>query len=374
MKTRIFFRALQRGWWVILMTALVALATSMLVSYLTEPVYKVSAKFIVIASAYPTSENNELNPSSIQSRVVAATTFAEIMNSQNIKTKTLQSLDLQSGNAEKYNYQASVVPNSSIIQLTASGPNSQIVALLANTVGDQTIIYFSQTNQGGEVSFLDKAIPATTPTSPQPLRDAAIALELGIITGAILVFIIEQLRVPLEAYRMRLHFDGNTGVYSLGYFSRLVEETLAGNSDKILTIGIIELQGLHDLHDTIPLQDFHRLLRLAIDSIRRDLRGDDVIARWDNVAFIVMMQDTHVESAVRVFDRIRIRLLRPVEINRMDVSIQFNPYIGVCEYSGNLTVQEIFENAYAALNHAHQGSGLSIWKKDDSLIVKKDME
>ena len=374
MKTRIFLRTLQRNWWLILMTALIAVIVSMLVSYLTEPVYKVSAKFIVVTSTHLASENGELNDSDVQSRVVVAFTFLEIINSQNVMTKALQSLEPQLEDVDKYNHLANVVPNSSVIELIVTGPNSQTATLLANTIGEQAIIYYNQIDQGFNIALLDKAVPAIIPTRPRPLHDASVALLIGIITGITLAFVRGQLQYPLEAYRMRLSLDSATGVYSIGYFSRLIEGRIAGNADSILTVGIIELQGLLDFFDIIPTQDLNRLLILATDSIRRELRGDDIIGRWDNATFIVMMQDTTEAAAVRIFDKIRTRLVKPVQVDRVDASIQFNPYIGVCEYSGDLTAQEIFESAYAALNQARQGSGLSVWKKDNSIIVEKNIE
>ena len=51
METKLYFRMLQRGWWIILSTALVAVTAALITSYFTIPLYRATTRFILSPSA-----------------------------------------------------------------------------------------------------------------------------------------------------------------------------------------------------------------------------------------------------------------------------------------------------------------------------------
>jgi diguanylate cyclase (GGDEF)-like protein len=362
MELKLYFQILKRGWWLVVLTALIAFATSLGASFLVTPQYKATARFIlspsVVVADGPNSVLDGLNTLDRQS-VIA--TYAEIMNSNRIYTDALGFMQLQPDDLKDYAYEVVVLPNSSVLELNVTGPDPQVAAKIANALGSQTINFSSHLNQVINIDFLDTAVPPVIPFSPQPLRDAGIATVLGLICGSILAIISEQLRLSFEAFRQRLHYDNETGVYNNKYFSQLVEDELIQHPEDVLTIGIVELDGLRDIVDTFPNVVMQRILQDVTDSLRKELRGNDIIGRWTNLSFIVMLPNTLGMAANRIFERIFQSLSEPVKVNQFNVVVNLDAHIGGAEYGKHISAQELFDKANGALEQARRTNELPVY-------------
>ena len=262
MELNLYLQMIRRGWWLVVLTALIALTTSLGASFLVTPQYEVVARFIItpgaIGESSPQTILNGLNTINNQS---VMETYAEVMNSDRIYNDALAFLQLQPIDLKDYTYESTVLPSSSILELSVRGPDPNRATDIANAVGYQTINFTRRLNQVINLDFLDLAVPSSIPYSPQPLRNAVLATVLGLFGGLALVIVREQLRASLETFRQRTHLDNETGVYTKKYFSRLVEDELARHPDDVLSIGIVELGGLRDIYDTFPIAALQRILQ-----------------------------------------------------------------------------------------------------------------
>jgi diguanylate cyclase (GGDEF)-like protein len=318
------------------------------------PIYQTTARFIIVPNASLTSGQAVLDSLNTLDRVTVVTTYAEIMNSQRVYADTLHLLNLEPKNLIDYKYQAVVLPDTSILELSVTGPNPEAVATLANSIGYETIDLTRGMKQIFDINFLDIAQPPLIPISPQPLQDAIVALMLGLIGGAAVVILSEQLRTPVEVYRQRLRKDGVTGVYNNRYFPRLIEEELAQNPDNLLTLGYIELNGLKELHDTLPVTSLHWALQKITLLLQKELRGSDMIGRWNDSTFVVMLPNTPGHGANTIFERIYQVLSAPIELGQLGSVVNLDPHIGGAEYSNNISIEELLEKSDIALNQARR--------------------
>lgn len=377
MEIKLYFRMLQRGWWLVLLVALVSLLASLIASFLAVPRYKTTARFIISPGSLLTSEGNPetviagLETLDLPS-VVA--TYTEVMASQRILVDSLNYLEIENYVPKDYEIDANVLPESTVLELTVAGTDPVLVTDLANAIGYQTILFTRSINRIYELNVLDEALQPESPYSPSPLRDAGLSLLLGLVGGAILAILSEQIRIPLEAYRQRLQLDTETGVYNSRHLTRLLEEEVSKNSSEVLSIGIIELNGMSDLAGTLPTVGVVRVLNSVTDTLRRELRGNDNIGRWNNNSFIVMLPMTSAESASRIFNRIYQSLLMPVELPQYDVTINLDPHVGGGEYSNGITAQELLEKAVGALDQSKRGTSnpVYIWEMRNPFWVQKE--
>ena len=200
MEVRLYFRMLQRNWWLILLTAIVALTVSLTISYLATPQFSAVARFIIVPSSSLTSGADVVRSLDTLDRRSVVATYAEVMNSSRILENAANFLNLDAATILKdYSIQAVDLPDSSVLELTVSGPNPQLAAQLANAIGFQSITFTRSLNLIYELNFLDTAVAPELPFSPEPLRDGAVAVFLGLAVGAILAVVSEQIRVPIEA-------------------------------------------------------------------------------------------------------------------------------------------------------------------------------
>lgn len=364
MEIKLYFRMLQRGWWIIVLTALIALSASLTVSYFAVPQYKVTARFIITPGSFLTSEGDPeaviagLETLDLPS-VVA--TYTEVMNSQRILNEALSYLGVTEFVPLDYAINAVALPKSSVLELNVLGPDPVLTADLTNAIGYETILYTRRINRIYDFDFLDHAIAPTAPISPKPLRDAGLSLMLGLVAGAVLAILSEQLRIPLEAYRQRMRLDMDTEVYNYRYFIRLVEDKLAEKPSDVHSIGIVELSGLEELSGTLPSQGLQRVLRSITDRLRKELRGNDVIGRWSDEGFIVMLPLTTGESATTIFTRIYESLKVPVNLPQYGTKINLDPCVGGAQYSNNIASSELLEKAEQALEESRRSESKPVY-------------
>jgi diguanylate cyclase (GGDEF)-like protein len=362
MELNLYLQMLRRGWWLVALTTLIALTTTLGISFLVTPQYEVVARFIITPNALGESNPdavlsglNTINNSSVM------TTYAEIMNSNRIYSDTLAFLQLQSSALEKYTYESVVLPDSSVLELTVKGPDPQLAADIANAIGQQTINFTRHLNQVINLDFLDLAEPSSIPYSPNPLQNAGLAIVLGLAGGVVLVIVRDQLRASLETFRQRINLDNETGVYTKKYFSRLVEDELAQHPNDLLSIGIVELNGLRDITDTFPIAALQRILQRVTGSLRKELRGNDIIGRWNEISFIVMLPNTPGVAANRIFERIFQALSEAVNLDQFNMVVKLDAHIGGAEYGNHITANELFEKSNSALDQARRDNEVPVY-------------
>jgi diguanylate cyclase (GGDEF)-like protein len=354
MEIRLYLQILRRGWWIILATTLTAVIVALTASFLATPQYEAIAHFIITPSVVQTTGRPDVLLQGLNTIDNVTTTYAQVMSSARIYTDAMAFLGLQPSDLNKYSYKASVIPNSSVLELSVSGPDPQMTAKLANAIGFATISFTRNLNQIINIDFLDTAVPPTAPTSPQPMRDAGLALLLGLIVGAALAIFSEQFRLSFDTIQRRLHMDNVTGVYTGKYFPTLVAENLSKNPQSEFAVGIVELTGLSDLLDSIPIVSLQRVLRIVTEILHRELRGNDVVGRWNDISFIIMLPGTTGPDATGIFERIFLALSGPIDLGPGGLNINLDVHIGGAEYGSGVTVQEYLQKVSKALDQTRR--------------------
>jgi diguanylate cyclase (GGDEF)-like protein len=361
MELKLYLRMLQRGWWMILLTALVAVAISLTISYFAVPQYQAVARFIITPGASATSSAAVIDSLNTLDRRSVVATYAEVMNSQKILLGSQESLQLPEAMREEFVVQAVVLPDANVLELTVTGPEPSSVAGLANTIGYQSILFSHSLNMTYALNFLDEATPPSQPISPQPLRDAAVALVLGLVAGSTIAIVSEQIRIPLEAYRQRGRIDSVTGIYNARYFRQLLSEELVKDPDGSLSLGIVELSGLRELQETLLPAALQYLLRKVTGTLKNELRGNDIIGRWGDISFVVLLPTTPGKAAKRTLDRIYQALSQEIVLDAYDITINVDPHIGGAVYSNSITAQELINKAEDSLVEAHSSGATPVF-------------
>jgi diguanylate cyclase (GGDEF)-like protein len=375
MELRLYFQMLQRGWWIILLVAIIAFTASLGFSYTAVPQYNAVARFIITPGSSLTTGRDVVSGLQTLDRGIVAT-YVEVMNSRRIMSESLAALNINPTDIQnQYTILVVELPDSSVIELSVSGPNPNIAADLANTIGNNTISFARSLNTVYIINVLDTAVPPQNPFSPQPVRDSAVALSLGLLVGALLAILSEQIRIPLETYRQRVRIDNVTGVYNSRYFTAQLEEELARHPDEILSLGIVELSGLDDLLDSLPPAALQWVLQNVTQTLKKELRGHDVIGRLSDSTFMVLLPATPGFAAKRTFARISQALSQPVNLSQYGVTVEFDPHIGGAVYSNNISSQDLLEKAKNAVDQARrdQDNPIYVWEMNNPFWVEKDI-
>ncbi len=374
MEIKLYFRMLQRGWWIILLTAMVGLSASLVFSYVAVPQYEASSLYILSPAASITSKNDVVDSLDTLDRPSIAATYAEILNSNRIFISACNLIGQDPvAIAKDYSVQTVVLPESSVLSLSVKGPSPQMVTALANATGQEAISFSRSLNQAYEMNILDSAVVPEAPFSPQPLRDSVVGFVLGLAAGMVLAVLSEQIRVPIEVYRNRLRMDSDTGVFNRKYFSRLVDEEVGEGHEDELSIGIVELNGLADFLGTLPAAGVNALLAKVTKILQRELRGNDVIGRWNEISFSLLLPTTPGSAAHRTFDRVYQALEQPIRLAAYGVTVKLDPRIGGAVYSNSITSNELIEKAQSSLERARHGDPerVYVWEFQNPFWVEK---
>lgn len=354
MELRLYIQMLQRGWWIVLLTALSALAIALVTTFLATPIYQASARFIVSPNASLSRGVDVVNSLEALDKRSIVTTYAEVLNSDNIYRQTLATYGLSPDQMNDYSYTTVVLPDTSVLELSVEGPNPAVVALLANSIGQQAISYVRGLNQVYEINVLDPAQEPTDPIRPQPLRDLSLAFALGIIVGAVLAIVRAQLIAPIEAFLQRSTMDEESGASNRRHFESTLEESVTRDVGYTVSVGLVQLEGLQGFIGIVPPPIAQDVLRQVTKTMRNELRGNDMVGRWNGTSFAVLLPETPGQAAVSTLGRIQVALSRPITFGEGE-TLHLRPSIGAAERQLGESSAVLMDYAQRALDQALHG-------------------
>ena len=164
MEMQYYLRIIQRGWWLILASVLIAVNTSLVYSYyVVTPVYEAGASFIVSPNLQNIESRDLVSSLATLDKRSIISTYAEVLNSRQIINNAIVLLGQDPKNYLMYVPVVTVLPDANIISFNIRGPDPQVAAQLTNSVGQYAIDYISNLYVIYNIDFLDKA---TVPSEP----------------------------------------------------------------------------------------------------------------------------------------------------------------------------------------------------------------
>lgn len=357
MEMRYYLRIIQRGWWIILIAALVFVNLSLLNSYyLTTPMYEAVARFIVSPNLQNIGESRDLVNSieALDKRSIVST-YAEVLNSPNVVEGTIKLLQQNPEEYKNYTTSVTVLPDANILRFTVRGPDPEVVTSLANSIGQHAIDYIRDIYLVYDIDFLDNATIPLEPYAPRPAQEAGLALLIGTIFGIGLAFVRDQLSGALGRLSERRMIDNESLAYTRMYFERQMREEIARNPDANFTIGFVYLNGIQDFYDSLPQAYINKIMRRVTDTLKLQLRGNDIIGRWSPLKFSVLLPSTDGTSAKRTIARVQETLAQPYSLDGVgEYNISLDPRIGLSARQWGESMSTLIDQAEQALDIAMQ--------------------
>ena len=359
MEMRFYLRIIRRGWWLILIAALVAVNFSLIYSYyLTTPTYEAVARFIVSPNLQNIESRDLVNSLEALDKRSIISTYAEVLNSHEIITGTLNTLGVDPVQFTAYTTSVTVLPDANIIRFSVQGPDPKVAAILANGIGQNAIDFIRNLYVIYNIEFIDQALVPTEPIQPKPLQNASLALLMGIVIGVGLAIFRDQMSSTFDRLGERNKIDYESLAYSRPYFERMVRQEMSTQPDSVLTCGIIHLNGIQDFYDSLPQAYVNKIMRHVAETLKYQLRGNDIVGRWSNLEFGILLPSTDGVSAERRMMRVRQVLDRPFSLEAGDkTEICLDVTIGLADRQGGESLALLTEQAEKALDVAMQSDG-----------------
>jgi capsular polysaccharide biosynthesis protein len=356
---RYYIKLLLQGWWIIALSTLAALIVALFSNILATPMYSATARIVVSPNLEQISGSDIIySLDALDKRSIAAT-YAELLNSERIFELTAAELKMAPELWLKYNRSAVVLPEANILELTVEGPNPQLTALLANGISQRSIAQIQGLYRVYDITLMDPATIPTAPFSPQPLRDAGLAAALGLILGIAVAVMREQLQAPFISLRMRAQIDSESTAISRRYFQHLLERQIKEEPDSPLTLGLIQLDGLQEMVSLLPPLIIRHMLVHTVELLRKELRGNDIVGRWNEVGFAVLLPDTSSQAGFLTLARVQKVLTQPIEIAQSKITIALEPHVGIAARGTQESALDFLQHAVLALEETQQELGAS---------------
>lgn len=355
MEFNIYLKTLQRGWWIIVLVMLTAMNASLLVSYLTPPVYATSSRFVVSpnASVYANSWDIVSSLDTLDRRSIV-NTYKEIIASpavygsnpkiQNIPPDILE---------EKYNVSVVVIPETNILELTVEGPDPDTIILVSKAIGDQALDYINRLYPVYNFTIIEEPQLPTKPVRPEPVRNAGLALLVGAVLGVGLAFSREQLQYSFERLRERTILDPVSSAFTRTHFEKRLREDVTKNPDANVSLGLIFFRGLEESEGVLPQALIDRAIYKLTQKLKSEIRGRDIVGRWDRSQLSVLLASAPSSAIESTFKRILKYLEEPIQLSETgEIVIHPDPCIGVVSRNQFESGDAIIERAKTAMGQA----------------------
>ncbi|MCA9872155.1 MAG: hypothetical protein KC441_00810 [Anaerolineales bacterium] len=185
-----YWQIVKRGWWIILLTAVVAVVASLIYSSLSPRVYQTTTRYIVSPQEVILSNQTDYFRSlDTLDRRSIVTTYAEVFGSSRVFQEAAASLADTTDTLDNYVATAVSLPDANVIQLSVEGPDPNVVMQLADAIGTRSKEYIEGLYFMYAITLLDSPSVPQAPISPTPVRDAFVAGILGLAVGAVLAIL-----------------------------------------------------------------------------------------------------------------------------------------------------------------------------------------
>lgn len=186
---KFYLNILRRGWWIVLLTLVTAVAIALIAASLSPKVFRTTARYVVSPNADLTDQTDLLRSLDTLDRRSVITTYAEVFASPRIRSEAVQSLNWPPEKIAGYEVSAVIVPDTNVITVSIEGSNAENVQNLAAAIGERATAFGQKLYFLYDITLLDPARVPTNPISPTPVRDAGVAAVLGLVAGAVLAIL-----------------------------------------------------------------------------------------------------------------------------------------------------------------------------------------
>lgn len=372
MELKTYLRILLRKWWIVLPAFLVTFTSTVVFTFTQVPVYQTTTTFLVTPNTSFGDVKSFVTGLDILSRrPEIATTYAEVANSRSIKNLAAEKLKLSSEQKKSLSVESQLQAGTNIVKITVEGNDPTLVRDFADVIGAQTVAYVQELYEAYELKLLDNATLPTVPIKPNQELNLALGAILGLALGGVLTFLAEYLRTPLENVTNFGILDPQTGVYNKRYFMQRLKEELsrAKRNTYPLSLALMKIDCLGGMNSS-PAPISGEALHKVATLLKKYLREEDVMARFNETIFAFLLPDTPGEKAQEVMERLQTRITwTPFEMEKSDVQLNLSGVAGVVTYQYNGTgYDELLAKAHQALEEAE----ISGYEKIYLLLERED--
>lgn len=316
MELKAYWRILKRRWWLLAISLLIVVGATYVLTSRQRPVYESSATFVIRPRLSPTggteaerSDDFVRALDMVSRRVEINTTFAEVASSRLIKQEAIAELGLTSAQRQGLDVSARVIGGTNVLEISVEGHDPAVIRDFTNVVGERTVAYVSGLYDVFELEPLDAAVLPSRPTRPNLLMNLLMGLVLGLALGGGLVFMLQYLETAAVGPESFNIIDRETGAYTRSYLLHRLwaEVSRARRVERPLSLGLLRIADDPASGGRHP-ERHSEVMQWAKAALIRALREEDVLARFDEDTYAILLVDQTADEAAGVMKNVLARV------------------------------------------------------------------
>lgn len=357
MELKIYLRIILKHWWIILGAFVFTLIPTYLFVNSQPWVYETEASFVIRPRPNVDVDNNDMVDAldTISRRVEINTTFAEVSSSSLIKQRAIERLALPREDQLGLQVNSRVIAGTNILEISAQGPDPEIVRDFADAVSQETLTYASNLYDVFELEPLDTADLPSDPVSPNKALNLALGGALGLLLGLSLIFLVEYLQEPVPVYSIVNVIDQETGAYNRAYFMLRLRQELSRSRHNNYSFSLAFIKVYHRglMQDAAQPFPAAKAMRLILTSLDPNIRDEDILAYMERDTFALLLPHIPGDAAkdLLTFLQTQISLVSPKEIGESQATAIYCA-IGIVVSRLDATPSEMLAQAGQALEEA----------------------
>jgi diguanylate cyclase (GGDEF)-like protein len=168
---------------------------------------------------------------------------------------------------------------------------------------------------------------------------------VGVLAGILIKINIEEIKGDLEFSAV---YDNLTRVFNRHSFIKIFEKLKKKPFEK--SVILFDIDHFKSINDTYGHDVGDEVLRKVAAVVRKNLRKDDVIARWGGEEFVILLPKTNKKAATVVAEKLR-NAIKSVKIPQMKGRV-ITASFGVTEVREGESLEKVLKRADEALYEA----------------------
>jgi len=364
---RHYLKVILKGWWLVLPALLSSLIAALVFTYSQTPIYRTSATFVVSPSANLSTIGDVVRGlDTLTKRDSILSTYAAIATSRFVRSEIDQELNLTPTQKENLNISGELIQPTNIIEILVESDDPDLAKTTAILVGEKTIEYVGNLYELYDIKPLDPPYAPRRPSKPDIVQNLLLAGILGLLVGVGLAFLLTYLRSSQEEVVGINIIDSETGVYNQRYFTQRlgVELSRAKRHQYALSLAMMNIEQLDMVRDESMRNE---ALRQVILFLTKHLRQEDLVARFKDDSFALLLPDTNGPDATRLLEGLQTRLQwKTFELSESGIKLNLSASFGIVAYGSNgISRDELLAKATDALKRAGDSGYGEIYLLDD---------
>ena len=231
-----YIRVIRKRWQIIVAVTLVVLAGAAMATAVSPKVYEATTRLFVSTSGSTDSSALLSGSNFTQERVIS---YAEVITTPNVLDPVIKTLHLNTTAANLGAQITATVPlNTVLIEVAVQNTNPRVAAQVADAVGKQftkTVANLESVNKGQsspvKVTVVSSPTVPTTPVSPQPTRNLALGVVLGLLLGLGLALLRDLLDTTIKNEKDCSEVSDTTVIGSIAFDPDASKNPLIAQAD-----------------------------------------------------------------------------------------------------------------------------------------------